>query len=72
MTNLAAGSSTGESASLTFDKRYFFESKLLTALSEKISCLQTVSLLNQCIVKENQGRLKNDKELKMLAKDFKK
>ena len=41
--------------------------------SEKISCLQeTVSLLNQCIGEENQGKLQNDKELKILGKDFKK
>ena len=31
-----------------------------------------LSLLNQCIDEENQGRLKNDKELKILGKDFKK
>ena len=38
-----------------------------------MSCLQeTVSLLNQCIGEENQGLLQNDKELKILGKDFKK
>ena len=41
--------------------------------TEKISCLQeTLSLLNQCIDEENQGRLQNDKELEILGKDFKK
>ena len=34
MANLAAASSTGESASLILDKRDFLESKLLTASSE--------------------------------------
>ena len=48
------------------------ESTLHRASSEKISCLQeTVSLLNQCIGKENQVRLQNDEELKILGKDFK-
>ena len=63
MTDLAAGSSTGESTSLTLNKRDSVESRLLTAWSKKISYLQeTVSLLNQCINKENQGRLQNDKK----------
>ena len=31
-----------------------------------------LSLLSQCIGEENQDRLKNDKELKILGKDFKK
>ena len=58
MANLVAGSSSGESASLTLDKRDSLESKLLRASTEKISCLQeTVSLLNQCIGKENQGKI---------------
>ena len=74
MADLAAGSSAGESASLTLDKkRDSLESKLHRASSEKISCLQeTVSLLNQCIGEENQGRLQNEKELEILGKDFKK
>ena len=42
-------------------------------MPEKIFCLQeTVSLLNQCISKENQGRLQNEKELEILGKDFEK
>ena len=50
MANLAAGSSSGKSSSLTLDKRDSLESKLLRVLTEKNSCLQeTVSLLNQCI-----------------------
>ena len=70
---MAAGSSAGESASLTLDKRDSLESKLLRASSERISCLQeTASLLNQCIDEKNQGRLQNDKELKILRKDFRK
>ena len=73
MTDLAAGSSAGESASLTLDKRDSLESKLLRASSERISCLQeTASLLKQCIDEENQGQLQNDKELKILRKDFRK
>ena len=73
MTDLAAGTSTGESASLTLDKRDSLESKLLRASSERISCLQeTASLLKQCIDEENQGQLQNDKELKILRKDFRK
>ena len=49
------------------------ESKLLRASSKKISCLQeTVSLLNQCTDKENQGRLETDNELKSFGKNFKK
>ena len=56
MANLAAGSSSGESASLTLEKRDFFKSKFLRASTEKIACLQeTLSLLNQCIGEENQG-----------------
>ena len=58
---------------LTLVKRDSLESKLHRASSEKIFCLQeTVSLLNQCIGEENQDRLQNDKELKILGKDFKK
>ena len=58
MANLAAGSSSGESASLTLEKRDFFKSKFLRASTEKIACFQeTLSLLNQCIGDENQGRL---------------
>ena len=73
LTDLAAGTSTGESASLTLDKKDSLESKLFRALSEKISCLQkTTFLLNQCIGEENQGKLQNDKELKILRKDFRK
>ena len=74
MAELAAGSSAGESASLytDLDKRDSLESKLHRPSSKKISCLQeTVSLLNQCIGEENQGQLQNDKELKILGKDFK-
>ena len=33
---------------------------------------ETVSLLNQCIGEENQGRLQNEKDLEILGKDFKK
>ena len=33
---------------------------------------KTTFLLNQCIGEENQGRLQNDKELKILRKDFRK
>ena len=74
MADLAAGSSAGESASLTLDKkRDSLESKLYRASSKKISCLQeTVSLLNQCRGEENQGRLQNEKELEILGKEFKK
>ena len=75
MGDLSAGSSSaGEGASLTFNKkRDSLESKFRRALSEKISCLQeTVSLLNQCIGEENQGRLQIEKELEVLGKDFKK
>ena len=74
MADLAAGSSAGESASLTLDKkRDSLESKLHRASSEKIYCFQeTVTLLNQCIGEENQGQLQNEKELKILGKDFKK
>ena len=36
------------------------------------SCLQeTVSLLDQYVGEENQGQLQNDKESKILTKDFK-
>ena len=74
MADLAAGSSAGESASLTLDKkRDSLESKLHRASSKKNSCLQeTVSLLNQCKGEENQGQLQNEKELEILGKDFKK
>ena len=75
MKDLSPGSSSaGESASLTLDKkRDSLESKFRRASSEKISCLQeTVSLLNQCIGEENQGRLQIEKELEVLEKDFKK
>ena len=73
MTNLAAGSSSGESASLTLDRRDSLESKFLRVSTEKNSCLQeTASLLNQYIGKENQSWLQNDKELEILQKDFKK
>ena len=73
MAKLATASSAGVSASLTLNKRESLESKLLRASSEKNSCLQeTAPLLNQCISKENQGRLETDKELKILGKDFKK
>ena len=73
MANLAAGSSSGESASLPLDRRDSLESKLLRVLTEKNSCLQeTASLLNQCIGNENQSWLQNDKELEILQKDFKK
>ena len=52
--NLNTGSSTGEIASLTLDKRDSLERKFLRASSEKISNLQeTVSLLNLCIGQEN-------------------
>ena len=64
MGDLSAGSSSaGESALLTLDKkRDSLESKFRRASSEKISCLQeTVSLLNQCIGEENQGRLQIEK-----------
>ena len=33
---------------------------------------ETVFLLNQCIGKENQGRLETDKELKILWEGFEK
>ena len=72
---LSAGSSSaGEIASLALDKkRDTLESKFRRASSEKISCLQeTVSLLNQCMGEENQGRLQIEKELEVLGKDFKK
>ena len=75
MGDLSAGSSSsaGESALLTLDKkRDSLESKFCRASSEKMSCLQeTVSLLNQCIGEENQGRLQIEKELEVLGKDFK-
>ena len=73
MANLAAGSSSGESASLPLDRRDSLESKLLRVLTKKNSCLQeTAFLLNQCIGNENQSSLQNDKELEILRKDFKK
>ena len=54
MMNLNTGSSIGEIASLTLDKRDSLERKFLRASSEKISNLQeTVSLLNLCIGQEN-------------------
>ena len=41
--------------------------------SLKSSCLQeSVSLLTQCIDKENQGQLQTDNELKFFGNDFKK
>ena len=73
MANLAAISSAAESASLTLDKRQSLESKPLRASSEKVYCLhETVSLLKQNISEKNQSRLKTDRELKILGKDFKK
>ena len=67
MAKLAAGSSAG-----FLWKKDLLENKLLTASSEESSCLQgTVSLLNQCVGEEYQGRLQKDKELKILGKDFK-
>ena len=72
MANFADGSSAGESAPMTLDKSNFLKSKLLTVSSETNSCLQEpVSLLNQCIVDKNQGRLKNEEELKILGNNFK-
>ena len=64
----------GENASLTLKKRKsLLLEKKLQEKSEKISSLQeTVSVLNECIVEENQGRLKTDKELQVLSKDLKK
>ena len=60
MVNLAAGSSAGESAPLTFNKKECLESKLVRTSSEKIFCLQeSVSLLNQCLGEENQDSIKN-------------
>ena len=54
MTNVTAGSSAGECASLILDKRESLESKFLRASSEKVSSLQdTVSLLNQYRGEEN-------------------
>ena len=76
MADLAAGSSAEENTSLTLDKSKrdsLLESKLHRASFEKISCLQeTVSLLSQCIGEENQGRLQNEKDLKIVGKDFRK
>ena len=71
MANVAAGSSSGELVPLTLEKRDSLERKLLRELTEKISCLQE-TLLNQCIGKENQVQLQNDKEFEILRKDFKK
>ena len=60
MVNLAAGSSAGESAPLTFNKKECLESKLVRTSSEKIFCSQeSVSLLNQCLGEENQDSIKN-------------
>ena len=54
MANLTVSSSAVESASLTLDKTESLESKFLRPSSEKISSFQgAVSLLNQCIGKEN-------------------
>ena len=64
-----------ENTSLTLDKKResLLESKLLKSSSEKISVLpETVSLLNKCLGKGNQGQLETDKELKILGKDLKK
>ena len=73
MANLDASRSAGESVSLTLDKRDSLKKELLTASSEKNSCLQeTVALLSECIGKENQGLLQNDKDFKILGKHFKK
>ena len=73
MANLSAGSSAGESATLTLDNRESLKSKLLRASSDKISCLQeTVSLLNQSLGEENQALLKADKEPKILGKGLQK
>ena len=56
----------------TEKRESLLESKLQTS-SEKMSSLQgTVSVLNMCIVQENQGRLKADKELQVLSNDLKK
>ena len=70
ITSLAAG----ENTSLALDKwESLVESNILKASSEKISSLQeSVSLLNMCIGKENQGRLETDKEFKIIGKDLKK
>ena len=73
MANLSAGSSAGESATLTLDNRESLKSKLLRASSDKISCLQeTVSLLNQSLGEENQALLEADKEPKILGKGLQK
>ena len=73
MANLSAGSSAGESATLTLDNRESLKSKLLRASSDKISCLQeTVSLLNQSLGEENQALLEADKEPKILRKGLQK
>ena len=62
-----------ENASLTLKKRESLLENKLQAKSEKISSLQgTVCPLNKCIVEENQGRLKTDKEFQVLSKDLKK
>ena len=68
-TSLAAG----ENTSLTLDKRESLLKSKFLRHRLKISALQeTVSLLNMCLGEENQGRLKTDKELKILGKDLKK
>ena len=71
MANLAAGSSAWESASLTLDKRDSSESKL-TASSEKMSCLHETIFIEPVHRRGKPGSIKNDKELKILGKDFKK
>ena len=65
--DLAAGSSAGESASLTLDKkRDSLESKL------HIEHRLKKFLVSRRMHLENQGRLQNEKELEILGKDFKK
>ena len=71
--DLAAGSSAGESTSLTFGQIDLWKVSFLEHCLKNSSSLQeTVSLLNQCVGEENQGQLQNDKESKILTKDFKK
>ena len=53
MTNLAAGSGAGESASLTLEQRDSLESKLLTTSLKKFLVCRRLSILNQCIGEEN-------------------
>ena len=67
MPNLAAGRSAG-----FLWKRDSLQNIIVTVSSETSCLLETVSLLNRCICEENQGRLENGKELKILGKDFKK